>query len=276
MANAKSDAPKPPETPATPPPAPDTAPAAGKVTETTAADIVAGDKDIFPDSHAGGSGEGHEPEPPLEGERPSRNLGGRPKGSRDKEPRGRPKRRDWADEPMHPRRERQEGDPEPEPTPDPEPTPQPEQEPKRPADYKGLATFAVDMTTGGMAGLLGPHWQCRPAPGPGLPDEREMLIGHLTKYLEENEIKDIPPGVLLGISVAGYVIPRVILEIKMRRSKAPRVVSPPRAPTPEKKQGDAPAAHPPPVAAERTWPGKPAETQAPPRDLGESLEDEPA
>ena len=51
-----------------------------------------------------------------------------------------------------------------------------------------------------------------------------MLIGHLTKYLEENEIKDIPPGAMLAIAVAGYAVPRVIQTIRMKRAGAPRQV----------------------------------------------------
>ena len=228
--NSKPDATKT-ETPAAPAGVPATDAqkiAAAETRVISAADIVGEDNDKFPkragadieseepnDSHD----EGAEPEA-LEGE--PRNLGGRPKGSKDSYDRGRPARKDWADEPMgkvrpKPAAAAPSHEPEPEAPPAPEPAP-------RPPDYRALATFAIDMTTGGLTGLLGPHWKTMPAPGPGLPDEREMLIGHLTKYLEENEIKDIPPGAMLAIAVAGYAVPRVIQTIRMKRAGAPRQV----------------------------------------------------
>lgn len=220
----------------------------------TASKLVSDDNEKFPPSrdvdrdegdHAQGEDgpENEEPDELGRKEEPRRHPGGRPKGKKDSYKRGRPHRPDWADRPMK--------------KPPAQKTEETEQEKTtgeahrteetRPnADYLGLATFAVDMLTGGLAGGLGEHWRPMPAPAPGMPSEREMLIQNLRKYLEENQIKEITPGWMLLITVCGYAIPRVIQTVKMKRAKKTTSARDPNAkpavqPAPEKPAESAPA-----------------------------------
>ena len=163
-ANSKPDATKP-ETPAAPAgvPATDAQKIASAETRViSAADIVGEDNDKFPKRPKGAENPDQDPDAEHGGaadadpeviEVERRNLGGRPKGSKDSYDRGRPARKDWADEPMgkvrpKPAAAAPSHEPEPEAPPAPEPAP-------RPPDYRALATFAVDMSTGGLTGLLG-------------------------------------------------------------------------------------------------------------------------
>ncbi len=278
-----------PAAPAVPTPASDPGVTAGATKDVKASSLVADDHDKFPPSRDDDDGsdpaddfeEGDNPDP----DQPRRNLGGRPKGKKDSYPRGRPQRKDWANEPM--RRKSKGGyvpvgddlpDPNKEERRESE-TSKPQQSAAQPVDYKALASFAVDMTTGALAGFLGAHWKPMPAPGAGLPDEREMLIGNLARYLEENQIKDIPPGMMLAISLAGYAIPRVIITLKMRSDKKSQTEQPRRV-------NPHPAAEPPPPpppastsrtapepAASAPMPGRPGDAR-PSADFGPIAEDE--
>jgi hypothetical protein len=236
---------------------------------TTAAALVAEDHDKFPPSRDEDQDDDDGGENDAE-QRP-KNPGGRPKGKKDSYPRGRPNRADWANKPMGKKKPKSEGftpydDDLPDPNAEPEPA-RPQAESPRPVDYRALASFACDMTAGGLSSFFGPHWNYAKSPAPGMPDEREMMIAHLAAYLEANQIQDIPPGMMLAISVVGYAAPRIFLTIKMKKAQQPRQVNPMPA---AKTAANPTAAATPPTAAPS---GRPGEGQAP-RDFGPADENE--
>lgn len=216
------------ENPKPEPKAPEGEPAETKPAASTAvtgASLVDDDKDTFPKSE--GAPAGDTPAPNADGSPAAQPLaekrnwnygGGRPKGSKDKKPRGRPERADWGDEPMRPKPGEK--------APDANAKIDPEEKPKPTIDYHKLAAFCVDTVTGAAQQFGGPIWKPMPSPGMDIPGERDMMVGHLAAYLEVNDIKDIPPGWLLAITVTMYAAPRIAVTVQMymKRRNETRVV----------------------------------------------------
>lgn len=75
--------------------------------------------------------------------------------------------------------------------------------PEKPVDYKALAAALFDMSIGTLTVAFGPEWK------PQTPEERAGVVGAFATYLEANEIKDIPPGVMLTIVASMYALPRL-------------------------------------------------------------------
>lgn len=183
----------------------------------TAVQLVAEDNDKFParttDSHppqAGAGPEGSQGDqgaPAASATNPPGRPRGRKPGSKDSYSRGRPARPDWPNEPITPLKKPDQGA-------GPGPIPQPVKEANAqiaPPDYRPLATVMVDMGMGACIQFLGPQWAPKNIGGF---DEREQIIGALTKYLEANHITDIPPGAMLAIMLGGYGIPRLVDQIR--------------------------------------------------------------
>lgn len=243
----------------------DKAAAAAHVLETKhvkASDLVGADHDKFPprtgsapppgsqpgasgsaaptsrtDGHAPGEGATAAPATP-----PARRPGGRPPGSKDSKPRGRPARPDWPNKSAEERRngsaeEFSAGRPAAPLPPIEDPVRQAHAELAAP-DYRPLACILVDMGMGACCEFLGPRWKPSKAPMEGLPDERENMIIQLTKYLEANHIKDIPPGVMLAIAIGGYAIPRAVMQVREYLKKR-RETSTSRQPTNSRPNGSA-------------------------------------
>lgn len=70
-------------------------------------------------------------------------------------------------------------------------------------DYVFMAESVFDMTTGIMAGGIGPEWH------PRSPDERKNVCQCMANYFKAKEVKDIPPGLMLTIVVVAYCGPRL-------------------------------------------------------------------
>jgi hypothetical protein len=197
----------------------------------TGRELVDDDNDTFPKSEGAPSADTPAPNadgtpaaPAAAEEKRNWNYGGgRPKGSKDKVPRGRPARADWGDNPMHPK-EKKEGElPK-----DANAKLDPDQERPRPAvDYRKLAEFCVDTVTGVAQQFGGPTWKPQPSPSPGIPGERDMMIGHAAAYFEAEQIKDIPPGWMLVIVTSVYFVPRIAATAAqiMKRRKEARIVA---------------------------------------------------
>lgn len=73
-------------------------------------------------------------------------------------------------------------------------------------DFTALGAITFDTITASLALALGPEWMPRPATKEM--DERAMLISGIAKYYESQDIKDIPPGVMLTCLIGMYALPR--------------------------------------------------------------------
>lgn len=69
---------------------------------------------------------------------------------------------------------------------------------KPPVNYRQLAEVTFDLTTNTAAVLIGPEWRAENQ------TEREMVVVPLEAYYRAQEMKDIPPGVVLAFACAGY------------------------------------------------------------------------
>ena len=69
--------------------------------------------------------------------------------------------------------------------------------------YENLAQMIFDTSTGIAQMTLGPEWAPRDSA------ERAGVVQPLARYLETQELKDIPPGVLLTMVVVAYSAPRI-------------------------------------------------------------------
>jgi hypothetical protein len=89
---------------------------------------------------------------------------------------------------------------------------------KLPTDYNAIATMFFGLATNVLARAVGPEWLPRPGspeqirpglpPVPAVPGEEQMVIPALAKYLEAQQMSDLPPGLMLVLVVSAYAAPR--------------------------------------------------------------------
>lgn len=85
------------------------------------------------------------------------------------------------------------------------------------------AQVVVDSVTTACTFALGPEWQPRRERiGGRVFDERAQLIVALAKYFEATGVRDVPPGVLLGMTLSSYALPRLVggTETRSRLARA--------------------------------------------------------
>ena len=70
-------------------------------------------------------------------------------------------------------------------------------------NYAIMGELVFDMSTNALAMGLGPEWL------PQSPEERQLVAGSLGKYFEAQQVKDIPPGMMLALVVTVYGLPRL-------------------------------------------------------------------
>jgi hypothetical protein len=73
-------------------------------------------------------------------------------------------------------------------------------------DYEALAQVVVESGTEIAATFIGPEWrpQMLTAPGGAQFDERLTLVKPIARYLEEKQMPDLPPGVLVLLAIGLY------------------------------------------------------------------------
>lgn len=70
-------------------------------------------------------------------------------------------------------------------------------------NYSLMGEVVFDMSTNALAVGLGEEWL------PSSQQERMLVCGSLAKYFEAQQVKDIPPGMMLGLVVSVYALPRL-------------------------------------------------------------------
>jgi len=70
-------------------------------------------------------------------------------------------------------------------------------------NYALMGEVVFDMSTNALAVGLGEEWL------PSSQQERMLVCGSLAKYFEAQQVKDIPPGMMLGLVVSVYALPRL-------------------------------------------------------------------
>lgn len=65
-------------------------------------------------------------------------------------------------------------------------------------NYRALAELTFDLSTNSLAAFIGDEWK------PRSPDEREFVVAPLATYYKAQQVKDIPPGVLLCFCITAY------------------------------------------------------------------------
>lgn len=73
----------------------------------------------------------------------------------------------------------------------------------KPVDFRAMGNLVFDLSTNALAMGLGPEWK------PQSPEERELVADSLAKYFESQQLKDIPPGMMLLLVCGVYALPRV-------------------------------------------------------------------
>ena len=87
------------------------------------------------------------------------------------------------------------------------PSQEPLKEPlKEQTNYRGLAEVIFHSATSTLCMTLGAEWAPKDA------TEANMVIEPLSKYLETQEVKDIPPGALLLLVIVAYSRERVMAD----------------------------------------------------------------
>lgn len=66
-----------------------------------------------------------------------------------------------------------------------------------------MGEVVFDMSTNALAVGLGEEWL------PSSPQERQLVCVSLAKYFEAQQVKDIPPGMMLALVVSVYALPRL-------------------------------------------------------------------
>lgn len=70
-------------------------------------------------------------------------------------------------------------------------------------DYGLMASTVFDMSTGTLTMIFGPEWQ------PRSPEEKNVVVMSLRSYFEKQQLKDLPPGVILAFVCLGYASTRI-------------------------------------------------------------------
>ncbi len=73
----------------------------------------------------------------------------------------------------------------------------------KPVDFRAMGNLVFDLSTNALAMGLGPEWK------PQSEQERELVADSLAKYFESQQLKDIPPGMMLLLVCGVYALPRV-------------------------------------------------------------------
>lgn len=164
-----------------------------KPVEVSAREMVGDDKDRFePEAQQVDDAAPANPasNPPEE----KKNLGGRPKGSKDKVPR----------KPVHPERKKPAS-----PASDPDPDfsdlnePLPPPPPAAEINYDELAKLLTGMSVSVLIMTMGPEWQFQNE------QERTMINGATANYIKSKKWPDLPPGLVLCLVALIYAAPRM-------------------------------------------------------------------